>query len=79
VRLSNTATLYSFTIIHPSPKSHQPAFVLAYADFPERVRVMGRLELSADALPKIGMALKVRLTDSAEEAVSFKFVSAEGA
>ena len=56
--LSEQGVLYSFTVIHPSPKSGLPPFVLAYADFPEEVRVFGRLELPDGARPRIGMRIR---------------------
>jgi uncharacterized OB-fold protein len=56
--ISDRAVLYSFTVIHPNPKSGQAPFALAYADFPEKVRVFGRLRLPAGERPRIGMALR---------------------
>jgi uncharacterized OB-fold protein len=66
--------LYSYTIIHPSPKAGLPPFALAYADFPEDVRVFGRLEFPAGARPAIGM----RLRPVRPSAGSYVFVPAEG-
>ncbi|MBI0539543.1 nucleotide-binding protein [Roseomonas sp. KE2513] len=57
VQLSEQAVLYSFTVIHPNPKSGQAPFVLVYADFPEKARVFGRLRLPEGRRPQIGMAL----------------------
>lgn len=57
VTVSNQAKLYSFTTIHPNPKSGLPPFSLAYADFADQVRVFGRLDLPPDAQPLIGMDL----------------------
>jgi uncharacterized OB-fold protein len=75
ITLSAEARLYSFTIIHPSPKAGQPPFALAYADFPEGVRVMGRLV--AEAPPVIGAALSVEVDETAEGAApSYRFVPA---
>jgi len=56
--LSEQATLYSFTVIHPNPKSGLPPFFLAYADFPEEVRVFGRLKLPDGERPRIGMRIR---------------------
>lgn len=70
--LSEQAVLYSFTVIHPAPKTGQPPFTLAYADFPEQVRVFGPLSLPGDAAPRIGMALRVLGTPEA-----YRFVPAE--
>ena len=61
VALSPEAVLYSFTILHPGPKSGQPPVALAYADFPERVRVLGRLRLPGDGRPAIGARLRVEV------------------
>jgi uncharacterized OB-fold protein len=67
VQLSDEATLYSFTIIHPNPKSGLRPFVLAYADFPERVRVFGRLRMPEGMRPSIGMRLCVIAASSEGE------------
>jgi uncharacterized OB-fold protein len=58
IELSATATLYSFTVIHPSPKTGLEPFALIYADFPEAVRVFGRLDLPAGQRPEIGMTVR---------------------
>lgn len=55
--LSRVATLYSYTVIHPNPKSGLSPFALVYADFPEGVRVFGRLVLAEGRTPQIGMSL----------------------
>jgi hypothetical protein len=43
IQLSDVATIYSFTVIHPGKKTGLPPFTMIYADYPEGVRVMGRL------------------------------------
>ena len=58
ITLSDHAVLYSFTVIHPNPKSGQPPFALAYADFPEKARVFGRLRMPTGERPRIGMVLR---------------------
>ena len=59
IALSSHAVLYSFTIIHPNKKAKKPPFTLAYADYPENVRVFGRYEGRSDARPAIGEKLSV--------------------
>ena len=79
--LSEEATLYSFTIIHPNPKSGLPPFALAYADFPEGVRVFGRLQLLEGVRPQIGMRLRTAVPTPPDEdqgADNYIFVLAEG-
>lgn len=63
ITLGDEALLYSFTIVHPSPKSGKPPFILAYADFPEGVRVLGRLD--GEAAPQVGCALSVAAAEGA--------------
>ena len=63
ITLSPTARLYSFTVIHPNPKSGEAPFALVYADYPEEVRVFGRLSLPDGERPTIGMALVAVSTD----------------
>ncbi|NLS04149.1 OB-fold domain-containing protein [Rhizobium sp. P32RR-XVIII] len=58
ITLSEVATLYSFTVIHPNPKTGLTPFVLVYADFPEDARVFGRLELPEGQRPAIGMTIR---------------------
>lgn len=75
VSLSPNAVLYSFTIVHPSPKSGQPPFTLAYADFPEGVRVMGRL--TGETPPRIGAPIRVEVDAASDGQVpSYSFVQA---
>ena len=57
--ISNNATLYSYTTIHPNPKTGLAPFSLGYADFSDELRVFGRLKLSEGATPEIGMALRL--------------------
>lgn len=64
ITLSPEATLYSFTIIHPNPKSGEKPFVLVYADFAEDVRVFGKLELPEGIAPRIGMRLRTVIGDA---------------
>ncbi len=59
ITLSTEAILYSHTTIHPNPKTGEPAFTLVYADFPEDVRVFGRLQLRPGERPVIGARLVV--------------------
>jgi uncharacterized OB-fold protein len=42
--MGTEATVYSFTVIHPHPKSGKAPFALIYADLPEAVRVFGVYE-----------------------------------
>lgn len=64
ITLSETGSLYSFTIIHPSPKSGRAPFILAYVDFAEKVRIFGRLQMSSsEERPIIGMSVTVGLED----------------
>ncbi|MCO4888360.1 OB-fold domain-containing protein [Cupriavidus sp. WGtm5] len=52
VAIAGTGTLYSYTVIHPAPKTGQPPYALGYVDFVGPVRIFGRL-LGA-ARPVIG-------------------------
>jgi uncharacterized protein len=73
VVLSSSATLYSFTIIHPNKKSGKPPFALAYADFPENVRVFGVLEMPSDVRPLIGQDLAVTFWEDEAGATHYSF------
>lgn len=41
--LDGEGTVYSYTVIHPSPKSGLQPFALAYLDLPGPVRLFGRI------------------------------------
>ena len=74
VTLSHTAKLYSFTVVHPGPKTGKSPFALAYADFPEGVRVFGRLEF--DVRPAIGAALSVEVDEGVDGVTSsYRFIA----
>ncbi|GAB7550348.1 Zn-ribbon domain-containing OB-fold protein [Cupriavidus sp. 8B] len=44
VPVAGMGAVYSFTVIHPSPKSGQSPYALGYVDFPGPVRIFGRLQ-----------------------------------
>lgn len=77
ITLSPVATLYSFTVIHPNPKTGLPPFALIYADFPENARVFGRLDLAGGERPRIGMPVRPVATKDDEGRESYQFVAAE--
>ena len=70
--LNTEGQVYSFTIMHPSPKSGLPPFVLAYVDLPGPVRLFGRLIGSPDR-PVIGEKCRV----IADETFGYVFQSLE--
>lgn len=43
VAVTGPGTVYSFTVIHPAPKTGQPPYALGYVDFAGPVRIFGRL------------------------------------
>ncbi|QEY63280.1 OB-fold domain-containing protein [Metapseudomonas lalkuanensis] len=55
--LAAEGSLYSFTIIHPSPKSGLVPFALGYLDLEGPVRLFGRI--SGSERPVIGGAYRV--------------------
>lgn len=73
ILLSAEGALYSYTIIHPHPRTGLARFVLAYVDYPEDVRVFGRVQLPEGVAPRIGMKLR---TVAVGEAEGFLFVPA---
>ena len=44
VPVEGTGVVYSWTAIHPSPKSGLAPYALGYVDFPGPVRIFGRLQ-----------------------------------
>jgi uncharacterized OB-fold protein len=63
ITLSSEADLYSFTVIHPNPKTGLKPFALIYADFAEDTRVFGPLRLNEGEKPTIGMRVRVATDD----------------
>lgn len=76
--LSRRGVVYSFTIIHPNPKTGETPFALAYVDFPEGARAFGRLNLPLGERPTIGMAVDVQIAQSAQSGVSHRFEPSQG-
>jgi len=76
VTLSPEATLYSFTVLHGVAKE---PMILAYADFSEGARAIGRLDMPAGKKPEIGMALRavVDSEDGGEALLAYHFEPAE--
>jgi uncharacterized OB-fold protein len=64
VPLTGAPTLYSYTVMHPSPKSGKPPVPLGFADYPEGVRIFGRLIYPEGRRPAIGDTLKACLTET---------------
>ncbi|WP_439686262.1 DUF35 domain-containing protein [Cupriavidus oxalaticus] len=58
VAIRGSGVIYSFTVIHPAPKSGQPPYALGYVDFVGPVRIFGRLQ--GKARPVIGDRYEAR-------------------
>ena len=69
VELLGTPVLYSFTIVHSSPKAQKAPQPLGQIDFPEGVRVFGRLELPEGRRPRIAEPLRVVLRGTDEDRI----------
>ncbi|MBM7063028.1 OB-fold domain-containing protein [Pseudomonas sp. UL073] len=64
VELTSTPRLYSFTVVHASPKAGKPPQALGLADFAEGVRVFARLDYPQKRRPAIGDALQLCLAET---------------
>lgn len=69
VELRGTPTVYSFTIVHSSPKLQRAPQALGQVDFPEGVRVFGRLEMPDGRRPVIGERLRTVLQQTESGAI----------
>jgi len=69
--LCGPAILYSFTVIHPNPKTGLQPFVLALADYQGHARVLARLDCCPSAV-RIGMSIEAKTID--EDGARFVFV-----
>ncbi|SPS00499.1 Zn-ribbon domain-containing OB-fold protein [Cupriavidus taiwanensis] len=58
VAIRGSGVVYSFTVIHPAPKTGQPPYALGYVDFVGPVRIFGRLQ--GKARPAIGDRYEAR-------------------
>jgi uncharacterized OB-fold protein len=74
IMLGDEARIYSFTVIHPHPKSGKAPFALVYADFPEKVRVFGIYE--GDGRPSIGERVRVVIGAAESGAPRYTFTAA---
>ncbi|MEJ8858787.1 OB-fold domain-containing protein [Variovorax robiniae] len=59
VELIGTPSLYSYTVVHSSPKANKAPQPLGQVDFPEGVRVFGRLDMPGGRRPVIGEPMRV--------------------
>ncbi|WP_152223734.1 OB-fold domain-containing protein [Pseudomonas sp. SCB32] len=64
VEVESTPRLYSFTVVHSSPKANKAPQPLGLADYPEGLRVFARLDYPAGRRPRIGEALSLCLVQT---------------
>jgi uncharacterized OB-fold protein len=76
IELAGPAQLYSYTVIHPGPKTGKPPFVLILADYPQNARVFGRLDMDPEQVT-IGMQVEARANPASDDG-SYHFVPAGG-
>jgi uncharacterized OB-fold protein len=69
VELSPVGSLYSFTIAHSAPKANKAPQPLGLVDFPEGVRIFGRIDYPAGRCPVIGEPLRVFITEVENAAI----------
>jgi len=62
VPVRGIGTVYSFTVIHPAPKTGQAPYALGYVDFEGPVRIFGRLQ--GQHRPAIGGRYAARPDDT---------------
>ena len=73
VPVAGVGEIYSYTVIHPGPKSGESPYALGYVDLPGPVRIFGRL--LGPELPAIGQRFAAR----PDERFGYVFVAADGA
>lgn len=71
VPVAREGEVYSYTVIHPSPKSGESPYALGYLDFPGPVRIFGRLV--GKARPTIGD----RYTARHDDKFGYVFIAAD--
>ena len=77
IEISRRGVVYSFTIIHPNPKTGEKPFALVYVDFPEGARAFGRLNQPPGERPTVGMTVDVHIEHSARNGTSYHFERAQ--
>jgi len=70
VPVEGVGVLYSYTIIHPGPRSGLEPYALAYVDFPGPVRIFGRVKGGSER-PAIGQ----RYQAAPDDALGYVFVA----
>lgn len=58
VRVAEAGRVYSYTVIHPAPKTGEAPYALGFVDFPGPVRIFGRL--TGTPRPTIGERYRAR-------------------
>lgn len=80
VEIDSTPVLYSYTIVHSSPKLNQAPQPLGLADFPEGLRVFARMDYPEGRRPQIGEPLRLCLVQTVTGPIySFQPLSQESA
>lgn len=69
VELGGTPVLYSFTIVHPGPRSSKAPVALGQVDYPEGLRIFGRIETPQGRRPVIGERLQPFLQQDVDGAI----------
>ncbi|MGE8064186.1 Zn-ribbon domain-containing OB-fold protein [Pseudomonas sp. NPDC089569] len=64
VEIGSTPVLYSYTIVHSSPKLNKAPQPLGLADFPEGLRVFARMDYPQGRRPRIGEPLKLAIAQT---------------
>ncbi len=78
VRLASEAILYSHTTIYASVRAEKPPVTLIYADFPEGVRVFGRLKSSSSGRVRIGDSVRIELETQPDGSLGYVFSPSHG-
>jgi uncharacterized OB-fold protein len=71
VAVTPIGNVYSFTVIHPSPKSGEQPYALGFVDFPGPVRIFGRLR--GTPRPAIGQRFRAQ----PDERLGYVFTAVE--
>ena len=78
--LSPTGKIYSFSVVHAASPAFNPPYVVAYVDFPENVRVFGKLEIPPEKFGEVKIGDTVEATlgvirrENNEDVYGYKFL-----
>jgi uncharacterized OB-fold protein len=61
--LSDTGTLYTYSVVHIGPRGRPVPYTVGYVDLPEGARVFGHIDETDESRLRPGMTVRLRLRE----------------